>query len=109
MTITSPENSASWVVQAWTNNQDASADGDNAELLRADFVVRLIAQVQTCTDAASACRLIANRLQQFLGCRQIAVGLCRGSRSRCRVQALSGVVRFDSHTGFVHALQDALE
>ena len=109
MTITSPQDSASWVVQAWTNHHDKSSDGDNAEVLCADFVVRLISQVQMCNDAASACRLIANRLQQFLGCRQIAIGLCRGSHSRCQVQALSGVVRFDSHTGFVHALQDALE
>jgi RND family efflux transporter MFP subunit len=109
MTITSSDDPAGWVVQAWASHEHASGRGDDADLVRADFIVRLLAQLQNCTDSTTACRMMANRLQQFLGCRQIAVGLCRGSRNRCRLRALSGVVRFDSHTAFVQALQDALE
>ncbi len=109
MAITSSDNSASWVVQTWANGDDAAVDGTRSSLLRADFVVRLLVQMQSCADAAGACRLLANRLQQFLGCRQIAIGMSHGAQQRCQVQGLSGVVRFDAHTSFVHALQDALE
>ena len=87
--------------------QPAPANDDSA--VPSDFIIRTMTQLLQTQDAADACRLLANCLQQFLGCRQVAVGLCDRRGKRCRLRGLSSVVRFDSHAGYVGALQDAME
>ncbi len=104
-----------WVVEAWSQGlpaprADRAASTGSAQdaAAQAEFIIRAITQLLQCRDPADACRLLANRLQQFLGCGRVAVGLCESRRRRCRLRGLSGVVRFDVHSGLVHAVQDAL-
>lgn len=111
--ISSP--AQSWVVEAWSPGF-GSPDADHApapasvdSAVPSDFIIRTMTQLLQTQDAAEACRLLANCLQQFLGCRQVAVGLSDRRGKRCRLRGLSGVVRFDSHAGYVGALQDAME
>ncbi|MBM4089772.1 MAG: efflux RND transporter periplasmic adaptor subunit [Planctomycetes bacterium] len=108
--------SGSWIVQAWASGGasttaprpvDRSADG--GALLQAEFILCTVAQMNYCADAGEASRLLANRLRQFLGCRQVAVGLRNGRSAGCKIRGLSGVVRFDAHSNFVRAVQDAVE
>ena len=115
MNRTLSSSSESWIVQTWTGSPETGhaapcrdAAGESA-LLQAEFVIRTLAGLYGCASAGDASRLVANRLHQFLGCRQVAVGLCSGRRRRCRIHGLSGVVRFDSHSAFMRAVQDALE
>ena len=77
--------------------------------LQAEIIVRTMTQMLSCANPDEASRLLANRLQQFLGCRQVAVGICLKQQRRCRIRGLSGVVRFDSHSRFIAGIQDALE
>ncbi len=113
--LMSPD-ASSWIVEAWSHGSGSSeakrsavaSSGDEVEL-QAETIVRTITQMLRCADPDEASRLLANRLQQFLGCRQVAVGLCAPGRKRCRIHGLSGVVRFDSHSGFIGGIQDALE
>ena len=116
MTNTVPASSESWIVEAWSSGlgssrtQPASRElADDGALLQAEFILCTITQLLQCADSEEGSRLLANRLQQFFGCRQVAIGLCGGRRGRCRIRGLSGVVRLDSHSGFINSLQDALE
>lgn len=115
MTNTLTPDSSSWIVEAWSQTTPVSPNGRPAPVskegmeLQAGIVVRLMTQMLRCSDPDEACRLLANRLQQFLGCRQVAVGLVPRQQHRCPIRGLSGVVRFDSHTRFIAAIQDALE
>jgi RND family efflux transporter MFP subunit len=116
MSSTLSSGSESWVVEAWSPglpapeaNRVASAATNHYAAVQAEFIIRAITQLLQCHDPADACRLLANRLQQSLGCRQVAVGLCDQRRKRCRVRGLSGAVRFDTHSGLVSAVQDALD
>lgn len=116
MTSTMSPGPNSWVVGAWAQGVgNASAQTgthaarDDAAAVQAEFMLRTITQLMQTEDATDGCRLLANRLQQFLGCRQVAVGLCDRRHKHCRLRALSGVVRFDTHSTAVCAVQDALD
>jgi len=108
--------SNSWIVETWSQSspvrapckpaQSSVGEGEN---LLADVLVRTMTHMLRCADPKEACRLLANRLQQFLGCRQVAVGICSGHRRECHLHGLSGVVRFDSHSRFVAGIQDAVD
>ncbi len=116
MTSTRAPSTDSWVVQAWSQGVDTTPDHGSAgaatcdqSAVQAAFVLRTIGQLLQCPDAIDACRLLANRLQQFLGCRQVAVALSDRRRRRCRLRSLSGVVRFDAHSARASAVQDAVD
>ena len=117
MTSTMSPGSESWVVEAWSQgveassaNRAASAATNDYAAVQAEFVVRTITQLLQGQDAADACRLLANRLQQFLGCRQVAVGIVRTAAASgagcedCRGRALRHALR-----RYVSAVQDALD
>ncbi len=110
-----PSHANSWIVESWSQGLAARETPPPSEMLQegrelqAEMIVRAMTQMLRCADQDEASRLLANRLQQFLGCRQVAVGLCTTSRHRCRIRGLSGVVRFDSHGRFINAIQDALD
>ncbi len=117
MADTLVSSSSSVIVENWSQHSSVpsepsgslpSSNEDNVSL-QAEVIVRLMAQMLQCEDADEAARVLANRLQQFLGCRQVAIGLCVPSRLQCRIRGLSGVVRFDSHSRFVAGIQDALD
>ena len=109
-------NSGSWIVETWSQSTPVSVASrppkpvaqDGIEL-QAEIIIRVMTQMLRCPDPDEASRLLANRLQQFLGCRQVAVGICPRQRHRCRICGLSGVVRFDSQSRFITGIQDALE
>ncbi len=109
--------SESWVVQAWNGAQTVTADQANGpaeddlhrRALEATFAIKTIEQMQVCRDSREAARVLANRLQQFLGCRQVAVGLSGSRTGKIHVAGMSGVVRHDSHSSYVNALLDAME
>ncbi len=113
--IMSPD-SNSWVVETWSHgiqtpeaNRPQSVSSRDGEDLQAEMIIRMITQMLSCPGSDEASRLLANRLQQLLGCRQVAIGLCAPPQRRCRIRGLSGVVRFDSHSRFMGEIQDALE
>jgi RND family efflux transporter MFP subunit len=109
-------NTESWLVEAWSGAAAPaparSPDGPPAEgaaQLQYEFVERTVREMLACPDAETGSRLLANRLQQVLGCRQVAVGLRAQGRGHCRIRGLSGVVGFDSHSAFIGGLRDAVE
>ncbi len=112
--LTSEANS--WIVDTWSQSTSSQASsrvpqGDE----RADapslssFIVQMMAQLLQSADSDEAARLLAGWLQQLLGCRQVVVGLCARHGRHCHIRGLSGVVRFDSQSRFIAAIQDALE
>ncbi len=58
-------------------------------------ILDLVQKTQHADDLPDACRTLANELKQYLGCGQVAVGLCRRGRGRCRVAAVSGIADLD--------------
>jgi hypothetical protein len=75
----------------------------------AEFLVATLTELLHTRDLRDACQLLAGRLQQYWGCQQVAVGLCNRRSSRCMLQGLSGVARFDAQSGYATAIQDALD
>src|SRR5205085_7998440 len=39
-------------------------------------ILELVEQVERADRLAAGCRILADRLRQFLGCQQVAVGIC---------------------------------
>lgn len=117
MTISTPTPSQCWVVETWSSGLDANsapavapANHALSETTHADrFLVETLTQLLRTRDAREACQVLAGRLQQFWGCRQVAIGLRGRRRSRCRLLGLSGTARFDSQSEYVGLLQDALD
>ncbi len=112
--LTSDTNS--WIVETWS--QEASLpqpEGTRQEIGGADGgplsdrIVGMMAQVLRSSDADAAARLLASRMQQVLGCRQVVIGICARRGRRCRVRGLSDAAQFDSHSQFIVAIEDALE
>ena len=58
-------------------------------------ILDLVQKTSQAEDLHAACRTLVNELQQFLGCEQVAIGLRRRGRGRCRVAAVSGLADFD--------------
>ncbi|MGO9111659.1 MAG: efflux RND transporter periplasmic adaptor subunit [Thermoguttaceae bacterium] len=58
-------------------------------------ILDLVQKTSRAEDLPAACRMLANELQQFLGCGQVAVGLRRRGRGRCRIAAVSGLADLD--------------
>jgi hypothetical protein len=80
------------------NNLGARLDAPHASAWEARTTAAILDLVQKTSyaeDLPSACRMLANELQQFLGCPQVAVGLRRRGRGRCRVVAVSGLADLD--------------
>src|SRR5438132_1799707 len=58
-------------------------------------ILDLVQKASHARDLPAACRTLANELQQFLNCGQVAVGIRRRNRGRCRVVAVSGLADLD--------------
>lgn len=58
-------------------------------------ILDLVQKTSHAEDLPAACRTLANELQQFLGCGQVAMGVRRRGRGRCRVVAVSGLADLD--------------
>jgi RND family efflux transporter MFP subunit len=80
-----------------------------ADPAQAEFLLRTVTTLLECPDAADAYRLLVDRLQQGLGCRQVVLALCGRHRTQCRIRAISGAVQFDAHSETVRAMQDACQ
>lgn len=76
---------------------------------RLSVLVELLSRVQTAESTAQACVVLADELQRYLECRQVAVGLRRRDSTWCEVKAISQVRSFHSGSAEVRRLQGALQ
>jgi biotin carboxyl carrier protein len=72
-------------------------------------VLDLIQKTSQAEDLHTACRTLANELQQYLGLRQVAVGLRRRGQGRCRLAAVSGLPAIDAQSEMSRRLEAAMD
>jgi hypothetical protein len=72
-------------------------------------VLDLVQKTSRAEDLPAACRTLANELQQFLGCEQVAVGLRRRGRGRCRAAAVSGLADLDPRSDALRRLEAMMD
>ena len=72
-------------------------------------ILDLVQKTSQAADLPAASRILANELQQFLGCGQVAVGLRRRGRGRCRVAAVSGLADLDPRSDMPRRLEAAMD
>ncbi len=72
-------------------------------------VLDLVQRTLQAEDLPAACRMQANELQQFLACSQVAVGLRRRGRGRCRVVAVSGLAELNLRGDAPRRLEAAMD
>jgi multidrug resistance efflux pump len=72
-------------------------------------ILDLVQKTSGAEDLPAACRTLANELQQFLACGQVAVGLRRRGRGRCRVIAVSGLADFDMRSDAARRLEAMMD
>ncbi len=94
-------------IGAWRATQEAATQETAA--LRLAVMTELLGRIETAQTPAEACRLLADELQDYLGCQRIVVGLCRDRSVRCRVAAISNVDTFDPNSAPVRYAQAALQ
>lgn len=94
-------------ISTWRATQDAAAK--DAAALRMAALIELIGRIETAQTPAEACRLLVDELQDYLGCQQVVVGLCRDDGSRCHVAAISNVDAFSANGDKARTAQAGLQ
>jgi hypothetical protein len=79
-------------IGAWRTAQNSATTEAAAGRLAA--LVELLGRIETAQTPREACRLLAEELQNYLGCQQVVIGLCPPGSSTCRVEAISRVDAF---------------
>ncbi|WP_417386426.1 efflux RND transporter periplasmic adaptor subunit [Gimesia sp.] len=72
-------------------------------------IVELLSGIARKTDLIQATQHAARELADYLGCRQIAIGIKSTPNSRCRLIAISDTQHFDKASPAAQAIETALE
>jgi multidrug efflux pump subunit AcrA (membrane-fusion protein) len=72
-------------------------------------MLNMVRRVVAADDAPVAYCVLANDLRSILGCRQVAIGMCRRRIGRCRLEAISGVRNFDRQSKIVKLMEAVME
>ncbi len=91
----------------WHILQGALASETETRTLAA--VLELLGKLETAADLPGACHSVVEAIQSHLSCQRVALGLLEGTGIRCRLRAVSGVSRFDSHSAFSREIETALD
>jgi biotin carboxyl carrier protein len=69
----------------------------------------LLEEAETCDDLAQACRVLVDRMREYVDCDRVALATCPRQGGRSVLRAVSGAVKFDSHSPLVTAVESALD
>ena len=94
-------------VTVWHSRRAAADADDEAQTWAA--ILELIEKLETSDDITIGCQSLVNHACSYLGSERVAVGLCKENSKLCRVEALSGIARFDKHAEMVTAIEAALD
>jgi hypothetical protein len=65
-------------------------------LRQAAALIELTGEMESSDTFERACERLVGRVQSFLGCSQVMLGLCEGKQSSCRLNALAGESAVDA-------------
>jgi multidrug efflux pump subunit AcrA (membrane-fusion protein) len=85
------------------------ASRTDAQLESSAAVLELREKLEQCDDLPRAGLTLVGELQAYLQCQQVALGLCRGNKRQCRLEAVSGLPRFDRHADLARTIEAALD
>ncbi len=94
-------------ITLWHVHRSAVVAEHEAQLTAA--LQELLEEAENCADLRRACHVLAERLQEYLGCDRVALATCSRWNGRSCLRAISGVDKFDKHTPLVGALEAALD
>lgn len=69
-------------------------------------IVDLVVRLSEARDLNAASQILADELQRYFGCRQVAVGV--GAGGACQLRSVSGLDQLDRHTTSAVAIEAAL-
>lgn len=95
------------VISAWRATRAAATT--EAAAVRIAALTELRGRIETTQTPAEACQLLADEFQNYLGCQQVVVGLCRDGSSRCHVEAISNVDTFQPNGDKARTAQAGLQ
>ena len=72
-------------------------------------LLEVVEKLAGCDDLQHACYTLVSQLKDYLKWDHVAVGVCRGRRQECSLQALSGCARFDRNSDRTRAIEAALD
>jgi RND family efflux transporter MFP subunit len=98
------------VDQSWTSAQhhDQRERETAAPAEDSAFLLELITRFAESADLSSACAILVNDMCREYGWQRVAVAISHGKDAHCRLEAISGVGQFDSHSEYARALEAAL-
>jgi hypothetical protein len=93
---------------------DAGRDADlltetTPPLARLAALTELLPRIQMAETAQEACQVLAEEVQNYLGCQHVIVGLCAPGTSNCRLAAHSGAVNWPPHSEQARSARSALQ
>ncbi len=71
-------------------------------------IVELLSGIALLSNQSQATQFVASELADYLGCRQIAIGMKTNANSRCRLMTISGSPDFDKSSKSVETLETAM-
>jgi multidrug resistance efflux pump len=78
------------------------------EARAAAALVELVTRIQTSEQSRQACYRLVNEMEQYLGCRRVAVALQPPKGDRCRLTAISGMAQFDPRSEIARYIEAVL-
>jgi len=71
-------------------------------------IVELLSGIALSSNQSQAAQFVANELTDYLGCRQIAIGMKTTANARCRLITISGGPNFDKASKSVETIETAM-
>lgn len=94
-------------VTLWHTQRNSARAEHEAQLTAA--MQELLEEAETCDDLAQACRVLVDRMREYVDCDRVALATCPRQGSRSVLRAVSGAMKFDSHSPLVTAVESALD
>ncbi len=94
-------------ISLWHVQRGALVAEREAQLTAA--MQELLEEVENCENLSQACGVLVDRMREYVDCDRVALATCPRWGSRSRLQAVSGVERFDNHSTLVTAVESALD
>lgn len=82
---------------------------NEAEARDTAALLDLLGRVENAPNMHYASYTLVNELQDYLGCRRVAVGVRPSGKGRCHLKAVSGIARFDKRSRSAHAIEAAMD
>ena len=81
----------------------------DAEATSTAALHELLETMESSPNMAGAGHALVDKVQQYLDCTYVALGLCSGGSNRCRLLAISGVAGLDKQAPLTRCLEAALQ